>query len=206
MKKVNLVSAVAMRKLRELRLLSNLTFVPKHEAVCTNRIEQLQEMVDAAPRILALTGAGVSTESGIPDYRSEAVGLYARSNHKPIQHQDFMKFKHVRQRYWARNYFGWPKFSAVQPNASHEILAKWEKQGRLSVIVTQNVDRLHHKAGSKTVIELHGCAYEVKCMNCNHTISRHDFQKVLTALNPHLKVDRIEVRPDADVDLPQVFP
>lgn len=81
---------------------NNLTFVPNHEAVNSSEIDKLQEMLDNSTNILALTGAGISTESGIPDYRSEAVGLYARSNHRPIQHQDFMKFKHVRQRYWVQ--------------------------------------------------------------------------------------------------------
>ena len=81
---------------------NNFTFVPKHEQVNSSEIDQLQQLFDNSTNILVLTGAGISTESGIPDYRSEAVGLYARSNHRPIQHQDFMKFKHVRQRYWVQ--------------------------------------------------------------------------------------------------------
>lgn len=204
MKKVGFIWTLTTSNARKTRLFSSLSFIPKHGEVCQHYIEQLQELIDGSPRLLILTGAGVSTESGIPDYRSEGVGLYARSNHKPIQHQDFMKFKHMRQRYWARNYFGWPKFSSVQPNTTHHTLARWESKEKILAIITQNVDRLHHKAGSKSVIELHGCAYEVKCMNCSHIISRNDFQKVLTSLNSHLKVDRVEVRPDADVELPQV--
>lgn len=82
------------------RTFANLTFVPQHESVPDSMIERLQELLDNSTNILVLTGAGVSTESGIPDYRSEAVGLYARSNHRPIQHQDFMKYQHIRQRYW----------------------------------------------------------------------------------------------------------
>ena len=141
---------------------ANLIFVPQHEAVLESQLEKLQVLIDDSSHILVLTGAGLSTESGIPDYRSENVGLYARSNHRPIQHQDFMKHKHVRQRYWARNFVGWPTFSGVLPNKSHLTLAAWERYGKISSIITQNVDRLHNKAGSKQVVELHGSAYEVK--------------------------------------------
>ncbi|XP_046455098.1 NAD-dependent protein deacylase Sirt4-like isoform X2 [Daphnia pulex] len=81
--------------------------------------------------------------------------------------------------------------------------ADWERQGKISSITTQNVDRLHHKAGSKAVVELHGCAHEVKCMKCNYEISRHDFQSTLIELNPLLSVQNIEIRPDADVELSQ---
>lgn len=183
---------------------ANLTFVPHHEAVIESQLEKLQMLIDNSTNLLILTGAGISTESGIPDYRSESVGLYARSNHRPIQHQDFMKFKHFRQRYWARNFIGWPTFSNVQPNVSHQILADWERHGKISSVVTQNVDRLHQKAESKAVVELHGCAYEVKCMKCNYEISRHDFQNLLIELNPSLSVQNIEMRPDADVELSQV--
>lgn len=183
---------------------ANLTFVPKHEAVVESQLEKLQVLIDGSTNVLVLTGAGLSTESGIPDYRSENVGLYARKNHRPIQHQDFMKYKHVRQRYWARNFVGWPTFSGVLPNPSHQALATWERQGKISSIITQNVDRLHHKAGSKSVVELHGCAYEVKCMNCNYTIPRHDFQTILIEQNPSFGVQNVEIRPDADVELSQV--
>lgn len=118
---------------------SNLTFVPYHESVHESQLEQLQELVDTSTSILVLSGAGVSTESGIPDYRSEGVGLYARTNHRPIQHQDFMKSPSMRQRYWARNFVGWPNFSSVQPNASHMALVAWERLGKITGIVTQNV-------------------------------------------------------------------
>lgn len=181
------------------------SFVPRHEPVKESQLKELQELVDSSSNILVLTGAGISTESGIPDYRSESVGLYARINHRPIQHQDFMKFRHIRQRYWARNFFGWPTFSSVLPNTTHLRLADWESQGKVSSVVTQNVDRLHHKGGSKSIVELHGCAYEVKCMNCNYTIPRHDFQDILSELNPSLCVESVsDIRPDADAGLSQV--
>ena len=100
-------------------------------------------------------GAGISTESGIPDYRSEGVGLYNRTNHRPMYIQEFMKSSSARKRYWARNFIGWPSFSSVQPNKAHEIVRKWELNGKVNGLVTQNVDRLHNKAGSQP-IELHG--------------------------------------------------
>ncbi len=88
----------------------SLEFVPKHKKATNNDINCLQTFISSANRVLVLTGAGISTESGIPDYRSEAVGLYARSNHKPVQYQDFLRSDSIRRRYWARNYFAWNRF------------------------------------------------------------------------------------------------
>jgi NAD-dependent deacetylase sirtuin 4 len=110
-------------------------YVPKHDPINERDIKQLEKFLDGKPNVLVLTGAGISTESGIPDYRSEGVGLYARTNHKPIQHQEFVKSAAVRKRYWARNYVGWPKFSAVAPNATHYTLAKFERvSGHYSIV------------------------------------------------------------------------
>lgn len=106
-----------------------------------------------------MTGAGISTESGIPDYRSEGVGLYARSDRRPIQHAEFVRSATARQRYWARNFVGWPQFSSHQPNTAHLVLRHWEKLGKLHWLVTQNVDALHTKAGSQRMTELHGCTH-----------------------------------------------
>jgi len=116
-----------------------------------------------------------------------------------------MKFKAVRQRYWARNFVGHQQFSSFQPNKTHLILAQWERQGsKISSLVTQNVDYLHQKAGSEKVVELHGTAFEVKCMNCNSRIPRSQFQRTLIQLNPSMLVTANEVRPDGDVELAQV--
>lgn len=180
------------------------SFVPAHQIVDKEKLAQLQDFVDAAGKLLVLTGAGVSTESGIPDYRSEGVGLYARGGARPIQYQDFMKSAKVRQRYWARNFAGWPRFSAFKPNKNHHILADWEKLGKISALVTQNVDSLHTKAGSRQVIELHGCAHRVTCTSCNSILDRHTFQQVLKRLNTNLSIRDHEIRPDGDVELPQV--
>lgn len=149
--------------------------------------------------------AGISTESGIPDYRSEGVGLYARKNHKPIQHQEFVKSAEARKRYWARNYIGWDAFSRRAPNATHYSLARFEREGRIHGIVTQNVDRLHKKAGSKRVIEIHGSGYEVGCLSCDYEIDRHEFQAILKQMNPTISGEVMEnmIRPDGDVEISQ---
>ncbi|XP_060662337.1 NAD-dependent protein deacylase Sirt4 [Drosophila nasuta] len=177
-------------------------YVPQHKPALENDIKRLEDFLLSKPNILVLTGAGISTESGIPDYRSEGVGLYARTNHKPIQHIDFVKSNNVRKRYWARNFVGWPNFSSTQPNATHHALARFERETRIQTVVTQNVDRLHTKAGSKQVTELHGSGYVVKCLKCDYRIDRHEFQSILTSLNPAFKDAPDMIRPDGDVEIP----
>ncbi|XP_075983496.1 sirtuin 4 [Anticarsia gemmatalis] len=182
-------------------LTRHIVYVPKHKPPNTEDVEILREFLTNHRQILVLTGAGISTESGIPDYRSEEVGLYARSNHKPIQYQEFVKYPRVRQRYWARNFIGWPRFSSIQPNATHHSIRELEKLGRVTSIVTQNVDRLHHKAGSENVIELHGTGYIVKCLKCPYEISREELQKELLKNNPDMESNFSMIRPDGDVEL-----
>lgn len=130
------------------------------------------------------------------------MGLYARSNHKPVQHMEFVKSSAVRKRYWARNFVGWPKFSATQPNATHHALARFEREERVQAVVTQNVDRLHTKAGSRNVVEVHGSGYVVKCLSCEYRIDRHEFQSILASLNPAFKDAPDMIRPDGDVEIP----
>lgn len=150
-------------------------------------------------------GAGISTESGIPDYRSANVGLYAKSNHRPIIYQQFINNPEVRVRYWARNFIGWPRFSSMLPNYAHTFLSKLEDKNKIIHIITQNVDNLHSKAGSKNVLELHGTAYVVHCLKCDYTIERHKFQDVLSNLNPQVSISELySVRPDGDVELTPV--
>ncbi|XP_045116908.1 NAD-dependent protein deacylase Sirt4-like isoform X3 [Portunus trituberculatus] len=185
------------------RWTSQYSFVPKHQPCQDRPLSQLQEFLDSSKRLFVLTGAGISTESGIPDYRSEGVGLYATSSRRPIQYKQFMDSSKARQRYWARNYVGWQRFSSVTPNAAHTCLTAWERSGKLACTVTQNVDRLHHKAGTANVVELHGSAFNVVCMNCRRQVVRHYYQTCLTRLNPHLTLRPVEMRPDGDVDLTQ---
>lgn len=206
---------------------SSFQFVPRHDRLKSEELKFLQDFVGKASNLFVLTGkphllrridkvsfnlrismlgAGISTESGIPDYRSEGVGLYARTNHQPMKIQDFMASNESRKRYWARNFVGWPTFSARTPNLSHTTLEEWRRKRKVSTIVTQNVDRLHHKAGSIDTIELHGSAYVVTCLSCHHQMDRQHFQEILEDANPDFVVGRrrSEVRPDGDVFLADV--
>lgn len=122
-------------------------------------VRKLDDFIARSQQLFVLTGAGISTESGIRDYRSEVVGLYAITDTRPIQYSDFLKSAANRRRYWARNYVGWQEFSTRQPNGSHFALAELEKLGKIHWLVTQNVDSLHCTAGSQRVSELHGCSH-----------------------------------------------
>jgi NAD-dependent deacetylase sirtuin 4 len=150
-------------------------------------------------RIVVLTGAGCSTESGIPDYRGPGTRARARN---PIQHMEFLTRPEVRVRYWARSLVGWPRISAARPNAAHHALAAMEREGHVLGLITQNVDRLHHAAGSTRVIELHGALADVRCLSCGERDSRVAVQERLLALNPSFLEQQVEFRPDGDAELP----
>jgi len=142
---------------------------------------QLQDFVGEYPRLFVLTGAGCSTDSGIPDYR-DADGAWKRK--PPVMFQAFMRDVQTRQRYWARSLIGWQRFGHAAPNAAHRALAKLEADGRMQILVTQNVDGLHQTAGSRHVIDLHGRLDQVRCMACEARTPRADFQAQLLELNP----------------------
>ncbi|OXB64617.1 hypothetical protein ASZ78_008693, partial [Callipepla squamata] len=179
----------------------NLAFVPASLPPHPAEVQELQRFVSTSKKLFVMTGAGISTESGIPDYRSEGVGLYARSERRPIQHAEFVRSAGARQRYWARNFVGWPQFSSHQPNAAHLVLRHWEELGKLHWLVTQNVDALHTKAGSQRVTELHGCTHRVFCLTCGDQTSRSELQEHFEALNPGWKAEALGVAPDGDVFL-----
>ena len=147
-------------------------------------------------RIVALTGAGCSTESGIPDYRSPGT-----APRRPIQHREFLQSEAARARYWARSAVGWPRLRGAQPNAGHRALAALERAGNLAGVLTQNVDRLHHAAGSQRVVELHGAIAEVICLGCGALTSRDEVQARLLAQNPGLALATGAEAPDGDMDL-----
>nr|AHX56276.1 NAD-dependent protein deacetylase sirtuin-4 [Sparus aurata] len=168
-------------------------------------LELLQDFVTRARRLFVITGAGLSTESGIPDYRSEGVGLYARTDRRPMQHAEFVRSAKSRQRYWARNFVGWPQFSSHQPNSAHKALQRWEERGKLHWLVTQNVDALHSKAGQKGLTELHGCAHRVMCLGCGSISARAELQKRFLALNPDWSAQAGRVAPDGDVFFVMLF-
>jgi NAD-dependent SIR2 family protein deacetylase len=149
-------------------------------------------------RIAALTGAGMSTDSGIPDYRGPDS---PPSN--PMTIRQFTSDPVFRQRYWARNHVGWRHMDATQPNAGHRALAALENVGAVTGVITQNVDLLHTKAGSRKVVDLHGSYAQVICLSCGHTIGRAALAERLEALNPGFielaaAVGGLAVAPDAD--------
>ncbi len=164
-------------------------FVPESRTVDPDVVDKLQDFVSASKKLFVLTGAGLSTESGIPDYRSEGVGLYARSNSRPIQYADFLKFADRRKRYWARNFVGWPKFRSTRPNAAHRTLAEWEKAGKVHWLVTQNVDSLHSKAYSERVTGLHGCSARIVCLSCGGQTTRDELQERMIEMNPGFSIE-----------------
>lgn len=147
---------------------------------------------------VALTGAGCSTESGIPDYRGPETARRARN---PIQWAAFQAEAETRRRYWARAVVGWRRFRLARPNAGHEALVRLEGAG-LAGLITQNVDRLHHAAGSRRVVELHGALHEVRCLSCSARTPREALQARLEATNPAFADRAAELAPDGDAELP----
>ncbi|MEO6800540.1 MAG: NAD-dependent protein deacetylase [Rhodanobacter sp.] len=158
----------------------------------------LQHFIESHPRLFVLTGAGCSTESGIPDYRDRE-GEWKRS--PPVTLQAFMHELATRQRYWARSMIGWPRFGHALPNTAHYALAQLEHDGQIDLLVTQNVDRLHQRAGSERVIDLHGRLDEVRCMGCDWRLSRDAFQQLLIERDPSWQQLDAAAAPDGDADL-----
>lgn len=157
------------------------------------------------PRVVVITGAGISTESGIPDYRSPAG---AARNATPMSYQDFIATSAARQRYWARSFAGWPVMGQSSPNAGHRALARLQRAGALDGLITQNVDQLHVRAGSAPLIELHGSLARVRCLHCGDISSRSELQTRLLEANPELVPQSLaigddagEVKPDGDLEV-----
>ncbi len=163
----------------------------------TDDLQRLASLLEGRP-LCVLTGAGCSTESGIPDYRGPETRRRARN---PIKFDAFVGDAAARRRYWARAVVGWPRLAAARPNPAHEALAAMERRGIVRGLVTQNVDRLHHAAGSLDAIELHGALAEVRCLTCGAISSRHALQERLLALNPGWEAQRAELAPDGDAEL-----
>ena len=167
--------------------------------VTTNRdVAVLREFIERHDKLFVLTGAGCSTASGIPDYR-DADGEWKRG--RPIVLQDFVASERARQRYWARSLVGFRRMRAARPNDAHRALAVLEAQGRITQLVTQNVDGLHQAAGSRGVIDLHGRIDAVRCLACERRISRELVQAELVERNPYFaSLDALEA-PDGDAAL-----
>lgn len=158
----------------------------------------LEAFFSNAPKLAALTGAGISAASGIPTYRNDA-GEWQRSD--PIQHRDFVEREDMRRRYWARSMAGWPWVAESAPNQAHHALATLEQAGHLSFLATQNVDGLHQRAGHRNVVDLHGRIDQVKCLDCESRMHRGKLQQVLTELNPAWSATINAIRPDGDAEV-----
>jgi NAD-dependent SIR2 family protein deacetylase len=158
----------------------------------------LADFVSGHQRLFVLTGAGCSTDSGIPDYR-DAKGEWKRT--PPVTYQAFVGELATRQRYWARSLIGWRRFGRAQPNAAHHALARLEQQGKLSLLLTQNVDRLHQAAGNQNVIDLHGRMDVIRCLACERRQSREAFQGELLHMNSAWADLDAADAPDGDADL-----
>lgn len=172
---------------------------PAPDAVPLQQWARLTQFVTAG-EVLVVTGAGLSTDSGLPSYRDVEGNRLAQ----PMTVSELMATPEARQRYWARSYVGWPRFAAAQPNDGHRAVAELEAAGVLSGIITQNVDGLHQGAGAREVVELHGSLARVVCMTCSSVHRRDDVDDWLQLANPSF--DRQiggAVRPDGDVALPE---
>lgn len=157
--------------------------------------DQLDDFLHRHESIFVLTGAGLSTASGIPDYRDER-GEW--KHQKPMEFRDFVDSHASRQRYWARSFIGWQRFRRARPNQAHRALVRLERDGRIDCVVTQNVDGLQQRAGSEKVVELHGSLNQVECMSCGSVSRRETLQQRLLAANPILAQLSAAALPDGD--------
>ncbi|KAG0006870.1 NAD-dependent protein lipoamidase sirtuin-4 [Modicella reniformis] len=183
-----------------------LSTVPSKRTPFPTAVQELTSFLrDGRPNITILTGAGVSTDSAIPDYRGENGTYTLNPDYKPVFYQAFVRSDDARHRYWARSFLGFPPVMTTQPNPTHYALAALQAQqtssthqpgqdqdhthkdhlGYVRTLITQNVDGLHQKAGTKDIIELHGTLHRVKCMSCGHERDRSEFQQILADLNPN---------------------
>ncbi len=165
----------------------------------TAETESLVELV-ARGGVVVLSGAGLSTESGIPDYRGPGGTLARRT---PMTYQAFTRDSVARQRYWARSHVGWRAMARATPNAGHRAVAHLQRGGLVTGIVTQNVDGLHQAAGAEAVIELHGSLSRVVCLDCGDRLSRDELDARLRQANPWFDAEALAINPDGDVELPE---
>jgi NAD-dependent SIR2 family protein deacetylase len=169
---------------------------PHRDASADARV--LRTWLDRFGRVFVLTGAGISTASGIPDYRG-IDGAWKRP--PPVTYQTFVADRATYRRYWARSFVGWPGFSTAQPNAGHHALTTFENAGRITALVTQNVDTLHQRAGSHEVIDLHGRLDRILCLSCGDLQHRQSLQTRLIASNPDWRPREALSAPDGDADI-----
>ncbi|MFF5503388.1 NAD-dependent protein deacetylase [Streptomyces roseolus] len=181
-----------------MRMRPTLSWTPTGELPAATT--DLEPVVDAvrAGGVLVLSGAGISTESGIPDYRGEGGSL---SRHTPMTYQEFTGDARARRRYWARSHLGWRTFGRARPNAGHRAVAAFGRAGLLGGVITQNVDGLHQAAGNEDVVELHGGLDRVVCLDCGDTSARRELARRLEEANPGFDPVPAAINPDGDADL-----
>ncbi|MEJ2768701.1 NAD-dependent protein deacetylase [Mycetohabitans sp. B46] len=177
------------------------THTPTELGDAQTSLRALAGFVLAHPRLFVLTGAGISTASGIPDYR-DANG--ERKGRAPILLQEFLRSPTARRRYWARSALGWKVLAQAEPNAAHHALARLEALGRVERLVTQNVDGLHRRTGQAGTIELHGNIGRAVCVSCSRVHARAALQQRLEADNPILQTLSANAAPDGDADLESI--
>ncbi|MGA5821722.1 NAD-dependent protein deacetylase [Kitasatospora sp. NPDC094028] len=149
--------------------------------------------------VVVLSGAGLSTESGIPDYRGETG---SRRRGTPMTYQEFTGSEAARRRYWARSHAGWRTIARAEPNAGHHAVEQLRRSGHVAAVITQNVDGLHRAAGTRTAVELHGALRRVVCLACRRTTSRAELDGRLDALNAGFRAGSARLNPDGDAELP----
>lgn len=162
-------------------------------------IERLCEMLDGGD-VVVVSGAGMSTDSGIPDYRGTTG---SRRRGAPMTYRDFVARPEGRRRYWARSHVGWRHIEAAQPNDAHHAVAVLEEDGAVGAVITQNVDGLHQAGGSRRVVELHGSLDRTVCLSCGDRRSRLELHHRLDAANPSFVRSAATVAPDGDAELPE---
>lgn len=161
-------------------------------------IERLRDWLSRHKRLFVLTGAGCSTGSGIPDYRDRD-GHWKRP--QPITLQTLTASDTAYRRYWARSAVGWPRFAGARPNPAHQVLATLEHRGRVNLLLTQNVDGLHQRAGSRRVLDLHGRLDSVVCLGCSARSPRDQVQASIESANPGWQATCARPAPDGDADI-----
>ena len=169
---------------------------PSFDSALLYGLEHARKLIEGK-RTLVLTGAGISTSSGIPDYRGAG-----RVQKHPLTFDEFMGSKENQARYWARSYVGWHRIASAEPNLGHLALSEAEKLSKIFHIITQNVDGLHQKAGSKNVVELHGRLDRVLCTGCGDILARSELDGRIHALNPNFRdLENVEFSPDGDAEV-----
>jgi len=174
------------------------TIIPSHNQPNAEDFDKLLSILQDK-RVLVLSGAGISTDSGIPDYR----GPDRKRPAKPMRYQEFVNADFGRQRYWSRSMIGWATMGEAKPNQGHKAIAAMEKASAVFAVLTQNVDGLHQAAGSKSVLELHGSLALVRCLECSKLESRRKLQVRMRELNPNFEAEALEIAPDGDAEIRQ---